>query len=501
MKITENKKYDTIWASGEAARCLLCVDAPCTGACPAGEKPDRMIRALRFENQGGALACHKACGCTEELPCEKACIHPDRPIRIGGLDDFVAALPKREKPGADLSVDFCGVHCENPFFLSSSVIASNYEMCAKALKMGWAGVVFKTIGILRPKEVSPRFGTLDKEGTPFIGFRNLEQIAEHPLEENLAFMERLKKDFPQKVLVASIMGQNEEEWTQLARMVTKIGADIIECNFSCPHMSGEGLGADVGQDPELVKRYTQATRQGTHLPILAKMTPNLGHMETPAIAAVEGGADGIAAINTIKSITGVDLLHLSGTPSVNGKSSVSGYSGKAVKPIALRFIHDLARHPRLKDIPLSGMGGIETWKDAAEFILLGCGNIQITTAVMQYGYRIIEDLVDGLSQFMAEQGYKSVQSMIGKALPHMVSADMLDRETVVYPRFDKDACTGCGRCYLSCYDAGHQAIFWDKDMRRPILSGKECVGCHLCLHVCPAGAISPSKRVKKPAAG
>lgn len=497
-------KLNEMTASEEAARCLLCYDAPCARACPAGNDPAKMIRSLRFENPGGAKR-HSCAGCAEsgDIPaCEAACLRAKRddPVRIGRLAEYATELP--EPPGSpesvDLSIDFCGVHCENPFFLSSSVVASNYEMCARALEMGWAGVVFKTVGTFVPTEVSPRFDTMRKEGLPFIGFKNLEQISDHPLEENLAWMRKLKEDYPTKIIVASIMGQSDEEWTCLAKAVTDIGVDIIECNFSCPHMSGESLGSDVGQNPSLVRQYTAAVRRGTHLPVLAKMTPNIGNMEPPAIAAMEGGADGIAAINTIKSIIRVDLEEAAPLPSISGRSAVSGYSGKAVKPIALRFISDMARHPELRGVPLSGMGGIETWRDAAEFLMLGCGNLQITTAVMQYGYRIIDDLIGGLSLFLLEQGISSVSGLVGKALPGIVQADELDRSTVVFPVFDKEKCIGCGRCYVSCLDAGHQAIAFRESERLPRLLGKQCVGCHLCLHVCPQNAIRPGKRIPKP---
>lgn len=393
----------------------------------------------------------------------------------------------------DLSIEFCGIKCENPFFLSSSVVGNNFEMCAKALEMGWGGVVFKTIGFYVAKEVSPRFDTIGKEGTPFIGFKNLEQISEHSLEENLEWMRQIKEKYPTKILVASIMGRNEQEWIDLAKLVTEIGADIIECNFSCPQMADNTMGSDVGQNPELVKKYCEATRRGTNLPILAKMTPNLGNMEIPAIAAMEGGATGLAAINTIKSITKIDLDSFLSYPIVNGKSSVSGYSGKAVKPIALRFIYDLAKNKILKNVPISGMGGIETWEDAAEFILLGSTNLQVTTAVMQYGYRIIEDLISGLSYYMEDKGFDRLQNMVGLALKNIVPAEELDRSFILYPFFNENKCVGCGRCYISCYDGGHQAIKWESDNRKPILLEDKCVGCHLCDKVCPVNAISAGK--------
>jgi len=385
----------------------------------------------------------------------------------------------------DLSIEFCGVKCENPFFLSSSPVGDNYEMCAKALEAGWGGIVFKTVAIFIPEEVSPRFSTLDKEGTPFVGFKNLVMTSEHQVKDNLEQMRLLKKNYPQKVLVASIMGQNEEEWTELAKLVTEVGSDIIECNFSCPQMTSSAMGSDVGQNPELVKKYTRAVRNATHLPILAKMTPNIGNMEPSAIAAVEGGATGISAINTIKSLTGIDLNNLSGLPMVNGKCSISGYSGKAVKPIALRFITNLAKEPKLRGVPISGIGGIETWQDALEFIMLGSSNIQVTTAVMQYGYRIVEDMISGLSYYIEDKGIEKLQDLVGVALKNTVSAEELDRDFIVYPDFSQSECIGCGRCYISCFDGSHQAIKWEEEQRRPSLIKDNCVGCHLCSLVCP----------------
>ncbi len=481
----------------ESARCMLCENSGCNKACPHGFDVARAIRAVRFDNakEAGRYIDIDVCnGC--EGYCQKECKHYDFPIRIKQIINNLPEYQEIKKP--DLSVDFLGVHCENPFFLSSSIVAGSYEMCAKAFDMGWAGVVYKTIGFLIPEEVSPRFDAIGKEGTPFIGFRNMEQISDHSLAENLDILKRLKEDYPNKIVVASIMGQNEEEWSKLSELVTEAGVDIIECNFSCPHMSGDGLGSDVGQKPELVKRYTELVKAATHLPVLAKMTPNIGHMEVPAVAAVEGGADGLAAINTIKSFTGIDLEMMEPYQAIQKKSAVSGYSGKAVKPIALRFIIDMAKCKDLKDVPISGMGGIETWHDAAEFIALGCGTVQVTTSVMQYGYRIIDDLISGLERYMAEHSIKHVSEIVGMALGSIVPTDKLDRETVVYPMFDKEKCTGCGRCYVSCRDGGHQAITLNNADNKPSLVGGRCVGCHLCSLVCPTNAIGKTRRVKKP---
>lgn len=390
----------------------------------------------------------------------------------------------------DLSINFCNVKCENPFFLSSSPVDNCYEMCAKALETGWGGLVFKTLGFYIPTDCSPRFDALKKESTNFVGFKNMEQISEHPLEESLEALRKLKNNYPTKVIVASIMGQSEKEWEDLARLVTEAGADIIECNFSCPQMTSHEMGSDVGQNPVLVKQYCQAVAKGSKLPILAKMTPNIGDMNIPAIASIEGGASGISAINTIKSITNIDLDKMIGLPIVNGKSSISGYSGKAIKPIALRFIQQMRVNDKLKDVPISGIGGIETWKDALEFILLGASNIQVTTAVMQYGYRIVEDMISGLSYFMEERKIDKLDDLVGIATSNIIPAEDIDRSFVIYPDIDKDRCIKCGRCYISCFDGGHQAYTYNEESREITLNKDKCVGCHLCSLVCPVQAIN-----------
>lgn len=397
----------------------------------------------------------------------------------------------------DLSVEFLGVHFDNPFCLSSSPVGNCYEMCAKCFDEGWGGIVFKTIG---PKhflidEVSPRFDALTKEGTPFVGFKNMEQIAEHSLEQNLADIKKLKENYPDKVVIASIMGPTEEDWEELARLVTEAGADMIEMNLSCPQMTSHAMGSDVGTNPELCRAFCQAVKRGSKLPMMAKMTPNITDMVPVAKACLEGGADGIAAINTIKSICNVDLDRKIGLPIINGKSSISGYSGKAVKPVALRFIQQL--RTGIKDVAISGIGGIETWEDAAEFILLGSTTLQITTAVMQYGYRIIDDLKSGLEYYMEEQGVDSLMDLIGVANDNLIPAEDLDRDYVVYPEFDTDKCIGCGRCYISCFDGAHQAISFGED-RKPTCDHDKCVGCHLCALVCPVKAISKGEVVMKP---
>ncbi len=498
--LMQGEAYRKLTVFEETNRCLLCLDAPCTAACPSGLEPDRVIRSIRFENLMGArnrLPERLPCATCESLDCVKACLKGkmNEAVDIPLILQEARTFPEQRADGTSCSLRFCGIACENPFFLSSSVVGSNYEMIAKAFEMGWAGVVYKSISAFVPKDASPRFGALRADNGEIIGLKNIEQTSDRTLAENLAILQRLKQDFPKKVVIASIMGRNEEEWTELAESVTATGIDMIECNFSCPHMAADGVGSDVGQNRDLVKDYIRATRKGTPLPILAKMTSNTGNMVIPAIAAVQAGATGIAAINTIKSMVNIHPITFGSDPDVNGKTSVGGYSGKAVKPIALHFIQSMKANEQLKNIPVSGMGGITTWRDALEYLAVGCENVQVTTAVMLYGYRIIEDLVEGLRCFLASGGYASFSEVIGKALPHVVSGEELDRDSLQFPRFDKERCVGCGRCIISCYDGGHQALCQDPLTRKPVFDPNRCVGCHLCIAVCPVQAITPSKRI------
>lgn len=383
----------------------------------------------------------------------------------------------------DLSINFLGVNCENPFFLSSSPVAGNYEMISKAFEAGWGGVFFKTVGIFIADECSPRFD-INGNTSAWTGFKNMEQISEKSMEENCEDIRKLKKKYPNKTMAISIMGENSDEWKTLAKNVTDAGADLIECNFSCPQMTSHSMGSDVGTNPDLVYKYTKAVVESTKIPVIAKMTPNITSMEIPARAAVKAGAKGISAINTVKSITNIDLENYTGMPVVDGKSSISGYSGAAIKPIALRFIANLKQDSEIRHIAVSGIGGIETWRDALEFILLGCENVQVTTSVMQYGYRIVEDMISGLGYFMEEKGIKNLSELVGNAIPKIIPAEELDRDFQIVPHIDENKCIGCGRCYISCSDGSHQAIDWDSEKRKPTIKDN-CVGCHLCMNVCP----------------
>ena len=483
----------------EIHKCSLCHDAPCRKIYK-NVNPERIIRALRFDNQKGAALLiknknnylEKNDDCKEKCPCN---VNIDKVLKSIEETDII---DKDLDLDLDITTNICGIKLENPFILSSSVIVSSYDMCKRGLEAGWAGLVYKTICPFDINETSPRFSTLNNWDNSFAGFKNIEQLSQNTVEEDCEILKKLKKEFPNKVIIASIMGRTEEEWKMVAEKVTKSGCDAIELNFSCPNMELKGTGSDVGQNEETVKKYTQAARRGTNLPLIAKMTPNITDIKIPARAAKQNGVNGISAINTIKSITGINFDTLVPAPEVAGKTSIGGYSGRAVKPIALRFITELTTDKELENISISGIGGIYTYKDAIEFMLLGASNVQVTTAVMEYGYRIIDDLILGLKIFMKENNFKKISDFVGISKKCVVDAEKMERNTILFPKFNYDKCVGCGRCFISCQDGGHAAIKFDSDNRKPILNGSRCVGCHLCKLVCPHKAITTvEKRIQK----
>ena len=475
----------------EAERCLLCLNAPCSKACRNAD-PARGLRSVRFDNAANAHKWFEGASEQELEEAEKACIHYDRPIRIREIAKIVAEqYPKKaDTPKPSLEIDFCGLHCENPFFLASYAICTNYEMVSSALEAGWAGVFYKTICLEEIKEVSPRFDVVKNPDGSFAGFRNMEQLSENPADVDFQILSNLKRNYPGKIVIASIMGNTEQQWIDLAKMAEDAGVDAVELNFSCPQMKLSGMGSDVGQNMELVAIYTSYVKNAVKIPVIPKMTPNVDTMAKFALSCHFAGADGISAINTIKSVT------MSEGSRISGKRMVSGYSGKAVKPIALRFILEMAQNHIMKNLQLSGIGGITTWRDALEFIQLGCRNTQICTAVMEYGYRIIDDLKEGLSTYMAERGVTSLEQLVGEEVGSFVTTSEIDRDTKVFPTVDRSVCIGCGRCYISCSDGGHQAISFGED-RQPKIIGQKCVGCHLCRMVCPTGAIGMANRIPK----
>ena len=482
--------------------CLICENAPCTAACPHMD-PARELRSIWFADENTAAArIPDPVPCADcDAPCEKACI-ASQGVSIRKLMMKAASLKEPAflpDPGDDdlLKTDICGIPVRNPFLLSSSVVGSTYDMCARAFEAGWAGAAFKTICLMDIHEASPRFSCIKSDTGSIVAFKNIEQLSDHALVENLDAFRRLKRDYPDHFLLASIMGRNEEEWAYLAEEVEKTGADALELNLSCPNMTKEGTGSDVGQVPELVEKYTRAVKNACSIPVIAKLTPNVTSMSEAALAAYRGGADGIAAINTIKSLMVMDKENFEFSPHVKGKTAVGGLSGETVKPIALRFIAEICEHPEIRNLHISGMGGIETWEDALEFMALGADTVQVTTSVMEYGYRIVEDLCGGLKCFMKLQGIKHVSELTGMSLRMVVDTSEIERDTVIYPKFIHATCIGCERCYVSCRDGGHQAIRPGAD-RKPILDAKRCVGCHLCVLICPSGSIvSSGIRVKK----
>ncbi len=386
----------------------------------------------------------------------------------------------------DLSIDFCGVRFENPVLLSSSPVSNTAEMVARAFEAGWGGVVFKTIGmgdteIIHP---APRMAGYDYEARKLIGLQNVEQISDRPFQDNLKDLAWLKRTWPTRPIIASIMGFSKEEWRTLAVACEDTGADMLELNFSCPQMAVEGAGMQVGQAFSLLEEYTAIVKDAVKVPVLAKMTPNITDINEPALYAKAGGADGISAINTVAAIVGVDLDGQIPHPNVGGVGAASGYSGPAVKPIGLRCVSQMATNSELA-LPISGIGGIETWVDVIEFMLLGAGTVQITTGVIHYGYRIIEDILEGMSYYLEERGHAALSEVVGAALPNLVTPDRFDHGHQGIANYDMDRCVGCGQCHIVCKDAGGDCLSWDGDNRRPVMDESKCLACMICSFVCP----------------
>lgn len=412
---------------------------------------------------------------------------------------------------ADLRINFAGIRSPNPFWLASAPPTNSGAQIHKAFEAGWGGAVWKTIGA-PVLNVSNRYGAWHYGSQKMLAINNVELISDRPLEVNLREIRDVKRHWPDRAVIVSAMVESTPEaWRDIVLKIEDTGADGIELNYGCPHgMSERGMGSAVGQVPEYCEQITRWVMDVAKIPVIVKLTPNITNISYPAKAAVAGGAQAISLINTINSIIGVNLDTLELVPNIGGKGGHGGYAGPAVKPIALHLLSQVATTPEVSGsgIPISGMGGISTWRDAAEFLLLGATSLQVCTAVMHYGYRIIEDLCDGLSHWMDSQGFKSISDVVGKSLPRISDFKDFDLSFRAVARIDPDKCIKCNLCYVACNDTAHQCIDlvdangnlvqpYSYDVRsngrleaistrpQPVVREEDCVGCRLCHNVCP----------------
>ncbi len=397
------------------------------------------------------------------------------------------------KPGngaTDLASEFLGIQSPNPFWLASAPPTDKAYNVNRAFEAGWGGVVWKTLGEDPPivNVSGPRYGAIHSNDRRVIGFNNVELITDRPLETNLDEIRQVKRDWPNRAVVVSVMlPMNREVWAKYVPMIEDTGADALELNFGCPHgMSERGMGSAVGQVPEYIQQATEWCKSVARVPVIIKLTPNVTSILGPAKAAKQGGADAVSLINTLNSIMRVDYDTLTMYPATDGMGSHGGYCGPAVKPIALHMVAEIARNAATRGLPISGIGGVTDWRDAVDFLALGASNVQVCTAAMVYGFKIIDDLRSGLSHFLRDKGMKSVKELVGRAVPSVTDWQYLNLNYVVKARIDQDLCIQCGRCHIVCEDASHQAITHTVNgQRRFEVIDEECVGCNLCVSVCP----------------
>jgi len=390
---------------------------------------------------------------------------------------------------ANLQSEFVGIKSPNPFWLASAPPTDKEYNVRRAYDAGWGGVVWKTLGEAGPPVVNvngPRYGAIWGADRRLLGMNNLELITDRPLDVNLREIKAVKRDYPDRALVVSLMVPCEEEaWKAILPHVEDTGADGIELNFGCPHgMAERGMGSAVGQVPEYVEMVTRWCKQNTRMPVIVKLTPNITNILDPAAAAKRGGADAVSLINTINSITGVDLDNFAPLPTIDGKGTHGGYCGPAVKPIALNMVAEIARNGETHGLPISGIGGVTTWRDAAEYLALGAGNVQVCTAAMTYGFKVVQEMISGLSEWMDQKGHASVDDIVGRAVPNVTDWQYLNLNYVTKAKIDQDLCISCGRCFAACEDTSHQAIAMS-DERVFTVKDDECVACNLCVNVCP----------------
>ncbi len=392
---------------------------------------------------------------------------------------------------ADLRNVFAGISSPNPFWLASAPPTDKAYNVHRAFEAGWGGVVWKTLGEDGPPIVNvngPRYGGLLTPDRRLLGLNNIELITDRPLQVNLDEIREVKRAWPDRAMVVSLMVPcTEPAWKAILARLEDTGADGVELNFGCPHgMSERGMGAAVGQVPEYIEMVTAWCKQHSQLPVIVKLTPNISDIRQPALAAQRGGADAVSLINTITSIMGVDPATLAMSPSTGGMGSHGGYCGPAVKPIALNMVAAIGRTPAMARLPVSGIGGVGTWRDALDYIALGATNVQVCTAAMTFGFKIVQEMIDGLSDYMDSMGFATTAAFQGRALATVTEWQHLNLNATSKAVIDQDQCIACGRCHMACEDTSHQAITALKDGKRYFeVKEEECVGCNLCVLVCP----------------
>ena len=389
---------------------------------------------------------------------------------------------------ADLTSNFIGIKSPNPFWLASAPPTDKAYNVERAFQAGWGGVVWKTLGSEGPPVVNvngPRYGAVFGADRRLLGLNNIELITDRPLQVNLEEIKAVKRKWRDRALVISLMVPcDEDSWKDILARIEDTEADGVELNFGCPHgMAERGMGSAVGQVPEYIEMVTRWVKKHSRMPCIVKLTPNITNILGPAAAAKRGGADAVSLINTINSITSVNLDLFSPEPMIDGKGTHGGYCGPAVKPIALNMVAEIARSRDTAGIPISGIGGVTTWRDAAEFMALGAGNVQVCTAAMTYGFKIVSEMISGLSQYLDDKGI-SLDDLVGRATPNVTDWQFLNLNYVAKARIDPDACISCGRCFAACEDTSHQAIAMSAD-RKFTVKDDECVACNLCVNVCP----------------
>ncbi len=386
----------------------------------------------------------------------------------------------------DLSTNCGGIKSPNPFWLASAPPANSGNQVQRAFDAGWGGAVWKTLG--QPiQNVSSRFGATKIRGVAGVGFNNIELITDRALDVNFREIYETKKKFPNHAVIVSLMVETKAEWQDFIKRAVDTGADGLELNFGCPHgMCERGMGSAVGQEPRVNEQITSWAVEYSTIPVLVKLTPNVSDILPHGHAAKRGGAPGVSLINTIKSIISVDIDRLAIEPRVGGLSTNGGYCGAAVKPIALHMVAALARDKSF-GLPISGIGGVSNWRDAVEFLLLGSSSVQVCTEVMLRGYRVVEDMRDGLEEYMRKHDFAKLDDMIGKAIPSFSEWGNLDLNYETVAKIDANKCIGCQLCIVACDDGAHQCIHQNADasIRVPVVDESECVGCNLCQIVCP----------------